>query len=42
MADGVLVIWDGVSQGSKHTADYTRKRGKSLTVVTVRPKSDSA
>ena len=37
MADGVLVIWDGVSRGSKHTADYTRKRGKPLTAVTVGP-----
>ena len=35
MADKVLVIWDGVSRGSKHTADYARKRGKPLTVVTV-------
>ena len=34
MADAVLVIWDGVSRGSKHTADYARKRGKTLTVVT--------
>ena len=42
MADEVLVIWDGVSRGSKHTADYARKRGKPLTVVTVGPKSDSA
>lgn len=35
MADEVLVIWDGVSRGSKHTADYARKRGKPLIVVTV-------
>lgn len=42
MADAVLVIWDGVSRGSRHTADYARKRGKPLTVVTVGPKSDSA
>lgn len=35
MADSVLVIWDGVSRGSKHTADYARKKGKPLTVVTV-------
>ena len=34
MADGVLVIWDGTSRGSKHTADYARKQGKPLTVVT--------
>ena len=34
MADAVLVIWDGVSRGSKHTADYARKRGKPLTLLT--------
>ena len=34
MADSVLVIWDGVSRGSKQTADYARKKGKPLTVVT--------
>lgn len=33
MADAVLVIWDGVSRGSKHTADYARKKGKPLTLV---------
>ena len=35
MADSVLVIWDGVSRGSKHTADYARKKGKPLTVTEV-------
>lgn len=35
MADAVLVIWDGVSRGSKHTADYARKKGKPLTVAEV-------
>ena len=34
MADEVLVIWDGVSRGGKHTADYARKQGKPLTMVT--------
>jgi hypothetical protein len=34
LADAVLVIWDGTSRGSKHTADYARKKGKPLTVVT--------
>ena len=34
MADAVLVIWDGTSRGSKHTADYAHKKGKPLTVVT--------
>ena len=35
MTDAVLVIWDGTSRGSKHTAEYARKKGKPLTVVTV-------
>ena len=35
MADAVLVIWDGTSRGSKHTADHARKKSKPLTVVTV-------
>ena len=35
MADMVLVVWDGVSRGSKHTADYAQKRGKHLILVTV-------
>lgn len=35
LADSVLVIWDGVSRGSRHTADYTRKKGKPLTVAEV-------
>ena len=35
LADAVLVIWDGTSRGSKHTADYARKKSKPLTVVTV-------
>lgn len=35
MADAVLVVWDGKSRGSKHTADYARKTGKQLILVTV-------
>lgn len=35
LADSVLVIWDGVSRGSRHTADYARKKGKPLTVAEV-------
>ena len=35
MADTVLVVWDGVSRGSKHTADYARKTGKPLILVTI-------
>lgn len=35
LADSVLVIWDGASRGSRHTADYARKKGKPLTVAEV-------
>ena len=35
MADAVLVIWDGVSRGSRHTAEYARRKGKPVTVVSV-------
>ena len=33
MADSVLVIWDGVSKGSKHTIDYAQKLNKEINVV---------
>lgn len=33
IADGVVVIWDGKSSGSKNTADYAKKQGKLLTIV---------
>ena len=39
MADAVLVIWDGVSRGSKHTADYARKKGKPLVVTEIGPEA---
>lgn len=35
MADMVLVVWDGVSRGSKHTAEYARKKEKQLILLTV-------
>jgi len=35
MADGVLVIWDGVSRGTKYTVDYAKKMGKPVTVVVI-------
>ena len=35
MADAVLVVWDGVSRGSKHTAEYARKKGKQPILLTV-------
>ncbi len=33
MADSVLVIWDGVSKGSKYTIDYAKKQGKRVEVI---------
>ncbi len=33
MADSVLVIWDGVSKGSRHTIEYAKKKNKPLNVV---------
>ena len=35
MADAVLVIWDGKSNGAKHTIGYAKKAGKDITVVEV-------
>ena len=33
--DRVLIIWDGVSKGTKHTIDYAVKIGKPVDVITV-------
>ena len=33
MADAVLVIWDGVSRGTKYTVDYAEKQGKKVILV---------
>ena len=33
MCDEVLVIWDGVSRGTKYTVDYAHKSGKKVTVI---------
>ena len=35
MCDMVLVFWDGVSKGTKHTVDYARKVGKRMEIVRV-------
>ena len=35
LCDRVLVIWDGVSRGTKHTIDYANKLGKPVEIVTV-------
>ncbi len=33
MCDEVLVIWDGVSKGTKYTVDYAAKHGKKVTII---------
>lgn len=35
IADKVLVIWDGVSNGTRYTAKYADKKGKETVVVTI-------
>lgn len=34
LATHVIVVWDGVSRGSKHTIDLARAKGLPLVVVT--------
>lgn len=36
LADKVLVIWDGVSRGTKSTIDYAKNLGKEVNIVTVK------
>ncbi len=33
ICDQVLVFWDGVSKGTKHTIDYAKKIGKPIEVI---------
>ena len=35
LCDKVLIFWDGVSKGTKHTIDYANKIGKPIDVITV-------
>ena len=37
LADAVLVIWDGRSKGTKHTADYAKKKNKPITIIIEAP-----
>lgn len=37
MADAVLVIWDGVSRGTKFTVDYAKKKNKPVEMITMPP-----
>ena len=33
LSDAVLVIWDGRSRGTRHTADYAKKKSKPITII---------
>ena len=35
ICDKVLIFWDGVSKGTKHTIDYANKIGKPIEIITV-------
>ena len=35
LADAVLVIWDGVSKGTKYTINYAKRTNKPLTLVEI-------
>lgn len=35
LCDAVLIFWDGISRGTKHTIDYADKKGKPITVINV-------
>lgn len=35
ICDRVLIFWDGVSRGTKHTIDYAQKTGKPVEVITI-------
>lgn len=33
IADAVLIVWDGVSRGTKHTLEYARAKNKPVVLV---------
>lgn len=33
ICDSVLIVWDGISSGTKHTIDYARKTDKPVEIV---------
>ena len=35
MADFVLVVWDGVSRGTKYTIDYAVKKNKEMQIIKI-------
>ncbi|MDD6484160.1 MAG: hypothetical protein PUF72_06245 [Clostridiales bacterium] len=35
IADSILIFWDGLSRGTKHTIDYAKKLGKDINIIIV-------
>ena len=35
IADAVLIIWDGVSRGTKYTVEYAKKKNKAVIIVQI-------
>lgn len=35
LCDKVLVFWDGISKGTKHTIDYAGKQGKDVEIIII-------
>lgn len=33
LADSVLVVWDGISKGTKHTIEYAKKKDKTVILI---------
>ena len=33
VADTVLVVWDGISRGTKYTIDYAKRKNKTIKVI---------
>ena len=33
ICDIALIVWDGVSKGTKHTIDYAQKAGKNINLI---------
>ena len=36
LADEVLILWDGISRGTRYTAEYAKKKQKPVRVVSVK------
>ena len=35
LADQILIIWDGISHGTKHTVSYAKKKNKNIVLLII-------